>query len=84
MGDDQPYVLSTPKGELIEMRREWANDDWPHYATFPPSNMLSRGDVWIAPLSQIAGHVRRLIDSGEWKPRIVEVERTDPAATGDG
>jgi peptidoglycan/xylan/chitin deacetylase (PgdA/CDA1 family) len=137
MGDDQPYVLSTPEGELIEVPSEWANDDWPHYAHVPdleyvmqvkaprlaaevwraefeaayrhggcwatalhPSvsgrpgrlevvvdmleEMLSRGDVWIAPLSEIAGHVRRLIDSGEWKPRIVEVERTDRSATGDG
>jgi peptidoglycan-N-acetylglucosamine deacetylase len=137
MGDDQPYVLSTPRGELIEVPSEWANDDWPHYAHVPaleyvmqvkaprlaaevwraefeaayrhggcwvtalhPSvsgrparlevvaemleEMLSRGDVWVAPLSQIAGHARRLIDSGEWKPRIVEVERTGPAATGDG
>ena len=46
--------------------------------------MLSRRDVWLAPLSHIAAHVRRLIDSGEWKPRIVDVERTHPAARGNG
>jgi peptidoglycan-N-acetylglucosamine deacetylase len=128
MGDDQPYVLRTPKGELIEIPSEWANDDWPPYAHVPdldysmpvksprlgaevwraeleaayrhggcwvtafhPSisgrlarlesvvdaleEMLGRGDVWFAPLSEIAAHVRQVIDTGQWTPRIVDVER---------
>ena len=128
MGDDQPYVLSTPKGELIEVPGDWANDDWPPYAHVPdldyvmqvsapqraaevwraeieaayrhggcwvtafhPSisgrlarlevvadlleEMLGRGDVWIAPLSEIAAHVRQMIDSNQWTPRTVEIER---------
>ena len=128
MGDDQPYLLSTPKGDLIELPSEWANDDWPHYAHVPdldysmpvkaPSQailafraeleaayrhgglwigvfhpsisarlarltvlaelldeLLERGDVWIAPLRDIAAHVQKLVAAGEWKPRTVEVER---------
>jgi peptidoglycan-N-acetylglucosamine deacetylase len=45
--------------------------------------MLGRGDVWLAPLSQIAGYVRHLIDSNQWTPRVVEVERM-AAAAADG
>ena len=128
MGDDQPYVLSTPEGELIEIPSEWASDDWPPYAHVPdldyvmqvksprlaaevwraeldaayrhggcwvtafhPSvsgrlarleaiadvleDILSRGDVWVAPLSEIAAHVRHAIDSKQWTPRVVDVER---------
>jgi peptidoglycan/xylan/chitin deacetylase (PgdA/CDA1 family) len=32
MGDDLPYLLRTPAGELIELPVDWANDDWPQYA----------------------------------------------------
>ena len=39
-------------------------------------DMQDRGDVWVAPLSEIAAHVRKLIEAGEWNPRVVEVERT--------
>jgi peptidoglycan-N-acetylglucosamine deacetylase len=28
MGDDVPYLLSTPKGELVELPVSWATDDW--------------------------------------------------------
>ena len=35
MGDKQPYVLRTPKGDLLELPSEWANDDWPPYAHVP-------------------------------------------------
>jgi peptidoglycan/xylan/chitin deacetylase (PgdA/CDA1 family) len=31
MGDDVPYLLSTPKGELVELPVSWATDDWPPY-----------------------------------------------------
>lgn len=31
--------------------------------------MLAKGNVWIAPLSEIASHVKKLIASGEWSPR---------------
>jgi peptidoglycan/xylan/chitin deacetylase (PgdA/CDA1 family) len=31
MGDDQPYVLKTRFGEVIELPSHWALDDWPHY-----------------------------------------------------
>jgi peptidoglycan/xylan/chitin deacetylase (PgdA/CDA1 family) len=129
MGDDQPYLLRTPKGDLVELPSETANDDWTHYAHVPdleymmqirapavaeevyraefeaayrhgglwisvwhPSisarlsrlevlvgmlrDMQERGDVWVAPLSEIAAHVKRLVETDEWKPRVVEVERT--------
>ena len=39
--------------------------------------MIGRGDVWVAPLAEIAAHVRHAIDSGEWTPRIVDVERVE-------
>ena len=129
MGDDQPYLLSTPKGTLVELPSETANDDWTHYAHVPdldymmqirapavaeevyraefeaayrhgglwvsvwhPSisarlsrlevldrmlrEMLERGDVWVATLGEIAAHVRKLVEAGDWSPRVVEVERT--------
>jgi hypothetical protein len=31
MGDDVPYLLSTPRGELVELPVSWATDDWPPY-----------------------------------------------------
>jgi hypothetical protein len=31
MGDDVPCLLSTPKGELVELPVSWATDDWPPY-----------------------------------------------------
>jgi len=31
MGDDVPYLLSTEKGELVELPVSWATDDWPPY-----------------------------------------------------
>jgi peptidoglycan/xylan/chitin deacetylase (PgdA/CDA1 family) len=31
MGDDVPYLLSTPKGEIVELPTSWALDDWPPY-----------------------------------------------------
>jgi peptidoglycan-N-acetylglucosamine deacetylase len=132
MGDDQPYLLRTPKGDLVELPSETANDDWTHYAHVPdldymmqirapavaeevyraefeaayrhgglwvsvwhPSisarlsrlevvagmlrDMLERGDVWVASLGEIAAHVQKLIETDEWEPRVVEVERTDPS-----
>lgn len=136
MGDDQPYLLRTPKGDLVELPSETANDDWTHYAHVPdldytmqirapgvaeevyraefeaayrhgglwiavwhPSisarlsrlevvarmlrEMLERGDVWVATLGEIAAHVRKLVADGKWKPRAVEVERTDPSAASE-
>ena len=31
MGDDVPYVLAPPQGEIIELPASWATDDWPPY-----------------------------------------------------
>jgi peptidoglycan/xylan/chitin deacetylase (PgdA/CDA1 family) len=136
MGDDQPYLLRTPKGDLVELPSETANDDWTHYAHVPdldymmqirapavaeevyraefeaayangglwvsvwhPSisarlsrievvermarDMLERGDVWVASLGEIAAHVKKLVEAGEWEPRTVEVERADASAGKD-
>lgn len=33
-------------------------------------HMLGKGEVWFAPLSEIAAHVRGLVDSGVWTPRV--------------
>ena len=40
MGDDVPYLLRTPAGDLIELPSEWANDDWPQYAHSPDLDYL--------------------------------------------
>lgn len=31
MGDDVPYILAPPEGELVELPVSWATDDWPPY-----------------------------------------------------
>ena len=31
MGDDVPYILSTPQGDLVELPVSSATDDWPPY-----------------------------------------------------
>ncbi len=32
--------------------------------------MREKGDVWFAPMDEIAGHVRRVIDDGSYTPRV--------------
>jgi peptidoglycan/xylan/chitin deacetylase (PgdA/CDA1 family) len=32
--------------------------------------MVGKGDVWFAPLSEIAAHIRKLVESGAWRPRL--------------
>ena len=123
MGDDQPYVLRSEHGELIEMPAHWGFDDWPQYvhtldlnymmpvnapseavldyreefdavynygglwqgvwhpfATGRPSRwrlvaelldyIKGKGDVWMAPMAEIAAHVRKCTDNGTYKPRV--------------
>lgn len=36
-------------------------------------DMLKRGDVWLAPMEDIARHVQSCIDNGSWKPRVHEI-----------
>lgn len=31
MGDDQPYLLESAKGRLVELPSHWGLDDWPQY-----------------------------------------------------
>lgn len=31
MGDDQPYLLDTGNGRLVELPSHWGLDDWPQY-----------------------------------------------------
>lgn len=31
MGDDQPYLLKTASGQLVELPSHWGLDDWPQY-----------------------------------------------------
>ena len=32
--------------------------------------VLSRGDVWFAPMEEIAAHVTKMVNDGSWTPRI--------------
>ena len=40
MGDEVPYVLETPKGQLLELPVSWATDDWPPYVHAPDLNYM--------------------------------------------
>jgi peptidoglycan-N-acetylglucosamine deacetylase len=134
MGDDAPYLIDTPRGELLELPSHWGMDDWPPFmhsielnfqmpiqaparawegwweefeamwehgglwiAVWHPflsgrlarwrathamiGRMLERGGVWLAPMRDIAAHVRRCIAEGSWRPRI---ERSGAAVIGVG
>jgi peptidoglycan/xylan/chitin deacetylase (PgdA/CDA1 family) len=123
MGDDVPYLLSTPRGSLLEIPSHWGMDDWPPFMHSIDLNfqmpirsaaeawqtwweefeamweygglwvpvwhpflsgrlarwkmthamigrMLERGSVWMAPLRDIAAHVRSCMAAGTWTPRI--------------
>jgi hypothetical protein len=132
MHDENPYILRTQSGDLIELPTDWTVlDDWSHYMHFvdleylsPPKapdetaavwwaefeaiheyggvfvtafhpmiggrlarlrrlgqlieRMLAMGDVWFAPLKDIAAHVRSSIDAGEFTPRVVDVPLYEP------
>jgi hypothetical protein len=39
--------------------------------------VLARGDVWFAPMEEIAAHVNNLVASGTYAPRIVEMPQYD-------
>jgi hypothetical protein len=123
MGDDQPYVLETAAGRLVELPSHWGLDDWPQYVQsidldymmpirapeqgfeafrqefeaayafgglwvpvvhpFATGRLArwrvwhafleavaDRGDVWFAPMEEIAAHVDSLVASGRYSPRI--------------
>ena len=123
MGDDQPYLLESAKGRLVELPSHWGLDDWPQYVQSmdldymmpiraPEQGLLpfmqefeaacaygglwvpvvhpfatgrlarwhhwhrfleiavARGDVWFAPMEEIAAHVQHLVATGGWTPRI--------------
>jgi len=42
---------------------------WHHWHRFLET-AVARGDVWFAPMEEIAAHVQRLVDTGAWQPRI--------------
>ena len=42
---------------------------WHHWHRFLES-LVARGDVWFAPMEEIAAHVQRLVATGRWQPRI--------------
>ena len=126
MGDDQPYMLDTSKGSLVELPTHWGLDDWPQFVQsedlgyfgnimspgmgFEPyiqefntikkygglwvavvhpfatgrlarwevvanflEQALAPGDVWFAPMEEIAAHVQKVTDSGEYTPRRVDM-----------
>lgn len=123
MGHDDPYLIRSGKGELVELPSHWGLDDWPPYVHMSdigfempvsaPSDaitgfrdefdaawesgglwvavwhpfvtgrrarlravegllryMLDKGDVWMASMEEIAAHVRKVTDSGDYKPRV--------------
>ena len=123
MGDDQPYLLETGAGRLVELPSHWGLDDWPQYvqsmdldymmpirapsdgwrpfveefeATYAYGGLwvpvvhpfatgrlsrwivvrafleqvLARGDVWFAPMEEIAAHVTKVVEDGSWTPRV--------------
>ncbi len=123
MGDDQPYLLESAKGRLVEPPSHWGLDDWPQYvqsmdldymmpirapeqgpmpfvqefeAAYAHGGLwvpvvhpfatgrlarwhhwhqflqtaVARGDVWLAPMEDIAAHVQHLVATGGWTPRI--------------
>jgi len=39
--------------------------------------ILARGDVWFAPMEQIAAHVKSVTDAGNYQPRVVRVPQYD-------
>jgi peptidoglycan/xylan/chitin deacetylase (PgdA/CDA1 family) len=124
MGDDQPYMLDTPGGALVELPSHWGLDDWPQFVQsedlgymgnimapgmgFEPyvqefnairrhgglwvavmhpfvtgrlarwevvteflERTLAEGDVWFAPMEEIAAHVLDVTASGLYTPRRV-------------
>jgi len=126
MGDDQPYLLKTVTGQLVELPSHWGLDDWPQYVQSTDlnymmpirsasagwqafaeefesayafgglwvpvvhpfatgrmarwrvvaaflQNVLDRGDVWFAPMEDIAAHVNRCVAAGTWTPRVDEI-----------
>ncbi len=40
MADDLPYLVTTPRGELIELPPHWGTDDWPPFAHFAEIDYL--------------------------------------------
>lgn len=126
MNDENPYILATEAGDIVEMATDWATiEDWSQYAnmatmgymvsprppadaarvylpefeeayesgglfiaTFHPmvtgrpsrlrnltrmlEHMQSKGDVWFAPLEEIAGHVLEVSKEGSEDVRRVD------------
>jgi len=126
MAHHLPYLLRTPRGDLVELPCDWANDDWPQYVVSldfdwlvgvrPPERafesfiaefetayatgglwigiwhpfvsgrpsrlarierfaeeLLARGDVWVAPLEDIAQHIAHLASAETWASHVVEL-----------
>ncbi len=51
---------------------------WEVVAKFIES-LLSRGDVWFAPMEQIARHVKQMSDDGAYSPRVVKMPQYEEA-----
>ncbi len=49
---------------------------WHVYTEFL-KDVVARGDVWFAPMEDIAAHVRQLTDAGDYSPRVVKVPQYD-------
>jgi peptidoglycan-N-acetylglucosamine deacetylase len=63
MDADVPYLLGTPKGEIVELPPHWSLDDWEQYAFLPQPNIgsiitspLSVSEAWIHELDSMRRH----------------------------
>jgi peptidoglycan/xylan/chitin deacetylase (PgdA/CDA1 family) len=75
MGDDIPYLVATPSGNLLELPVQWILDDYPHYTTnvgiSSPEKVF---EVWS---SEFAGYHRY---NGAFILTMHRSSRDDPRA----
>lgn len=63
MGDDRPYLVATPHGDLVELPPFWGLDDWEQYAWLPEPDIGANleqphvaVDVWRTELEALRVH----------------------------
>jgi peptidoglycan-N-acetylglucosamine deacetylase len=63
MDDDRPYILSTGKGEVVEIPPHWSLDDWEQYAYLPEPHLgyqinspTDVADMWVRELDAMRRH----------------------------
>jgi peptidoglycan/xylan/chitin deacetylase (PgdA/CDA1 family) len=76
MGDDVPYLLATPKGEVVELPVSWATDDWPPYVHSIDLDYMFQ----ILP-PDVRGADRRVSRNPDWARGVGEVRSGLATAT---